>query len=59
VEALCPIWILLLAGGGLLGALLVGLVVLVKLGVLANYATRTEEPDRGDYSLDDSREVNE
>jgi len=58
VEALCPIWLLLLAGG-LLGGLLVGFIVLVKLGVILNYASRQEEPDRGEYRLDDSHEVEE
>lgn len=60
MEALCPGGALvLLAGGGLLGALLVGFLVLVKLGVIATYATREEEQDRGEYSLDDSQEAGE
>jgi hypothetical protein len=58
MELLCPGGaLLLLLGGALIGALLVGFIVLVKLGVIMNYATRDEEPDRGEYSLDESREA--
>jgi hypothetical protein len=32
-------------------------VVLLKLGVLAQYLFKEEEPDRGDYDLDQSREA--
>ncbi|MFN2227938.1 MAG: hypothetical protein ACK2UY_16575 [Anaerolineae bacterium] len=46
--------------GGLLGLVLIlgaGVVVLLKLGVLAQYLFKEEEPDRGDYDLDQSREA--
>jgi hypothetical protein len=59
MELLCPGGLLLLAGLGLLGALAAGLLVLVKMGVIFNYAAREEEPDRGEYTLDDSGPVDE
>lgn len=48
---------LCLGGLGLLGALGVGALVLVKLGVFARYALKEEPPDLGDYDLDQSREA--
>jgi hypothetical protein len=50
----------------LIGALLVllvvsgiGLLVLVKLGVLARYALKEEPPDEADYGLGQSHEASE
>jgi hypothetical protein len=48
--------------GGLLGLALVGgigIITLIKLGVLTHYAFKEEEPDRADYSLDESQESGE
>jgi hypothetical protein len=45
--------------GGLLALVLVlggGVVVLLKLGVLTQYLFKEEEPDQGDYDLDQSHE---
>ncbi|MGD8398579.1 MAG: hypothetical protein PVG11_06955 [Anaerolineae bacterium] len=57
MELICPAWLILLLGGsGLLFTLLVGVVVLLKIGVIADYATREEAPESGDYSLEQSRE---
>jgi hypothetical protein len=50
------LWIVLLAGLVLLALLGVGLLVLVKLGVIANYALKEESPEGGDYSLEQSHE---
>jgi len=41
----------------LISALVIGVVVLVKLGVVAHYAARKEPPDRGIYDLDQSKEA--
>ena len=43
----------------LLGALGIGAVVLVKLGVIAKYFMKEEPPDYGDYGLDQSHESGE
>jgi hypothetical protein len=53
------ILILLAAGCGLIVALTVGAVVLLKLGVLAKYALQPERPEDklGDYGLEESHEV--
>jgi hypothetical protein len=51
--------ILLVAVIVLLGLLGIGLLVLIKIGVLAKYAFKEEPPDRGDYELDQSREAGE
>ncbi|MBN1660781.1 MAG: hypothetical protein JXA93_20470 [Anaerolineae bacterium] len=60
MEVACPGFaLLLLLGGGLLGVVAIALIVLVKLGVIVNYATREEEPDQGEYNLDDSHEPGE
>jgi uncharacterized protein YneF (UPF0154 family) len=50
------LWIILLAGLGLLALLAVGILVLIKLGVIASYALKEEPPEGGVYSLDQSRE---
>ena len=50
------LWIVLLAGLILLALMGVGILVLVKLGVIARYALKEEPPERGVYSLDQSRE---
>ena len=53
------ILILLAAGCGLVVALTIGAVVLLKLGVLTRYALRPERPEDklGDYGLEESHEV--
>ena len=48
--------IVLLAGLALLALMGVGVLVLVKLGVIASYALKEEPPEGGVYSLDQSRE---
>jgi hypothetical protein len=50
---------LCLGGLGLLAALGVGAVVLLKLGVIAQYAFKEEPPNDGSYSLDQSHEAKE
>ena len=57
MECLCTgtmLWIALTVGGLLaMGGLI---VLLIKLGVIAKYATRPEPPDSsGDYTLDESK----
>ena len=55
------ILILLAAGCGLIVALTIGAVVLLKLGVLTRYALQPERPEDklGDYGLEESHEVGE
>ena len=48
--------IVLLAGLALLALMGVGVLVLVKLGVIASYALKEEPPEGGVYSLDQSHE---
>jgi hypothetical protein len=50
---------LALCTGGLVVLLLLGIgaIVLVKLGVIAQYAVKDEPPEEGDFGLDQSREV--
>jgi hypothetical protein len=48
--------LVLLAGFILLALVGVGILVLVKLGVIAGYALKEEPPEGGVYSLDQSRE---
>jgi hypothetical protein len=50
------LWIVLLAGFVLLALMAVGILVLVKLGVIAGYALKEEPPEGGVYGLDQSRE---
>ena len=50
------LWIVLLAGLVLLALMGVGILVLVKLGVIAGYALKEEPPEGGVYSLEQSRE---
>ena len=50
------LWIVLLAGLVLLALVGVGILVLVKLGVIAHYALEEQPPEGGVYSLDQSRE---
>jgi len=50
------LWIVVLAGLILLALMGVGLLVLVKLGVIARYALKEEPPEGGVYGLDQSRE---
>jgi len=48
--------------GALLGLVLVGgigIITLIKLGVLTQYAFKKEEPDMANYSLDESEESGE
>ena len=53
------LWIVLLAGLVILALSAVGILVLVKLGVIANYALKEEPPEEGIYGRDQSREVDE
>jgi hypothetical protein len=50
------LWIVLLAGFVLLALIAAGILVLVKLGVIAGYGLKQEPPEGGVYSLDQSRE---
>ena len=43
----------------LLASLGIGVVILVKLGVVARYALKEEAPDEGDYSLEQSQEADQ
>jgi hypothetical protein len=51
--------ILLVAVIVVLGLLGTGLLVLIKLGVLAKYVFKEEPPDHADYELDQSHEAGE
>jgi hypothetical protein len=53
------VFILLVAGCGLVVALTIGAVILLKMGLLAKYALKPERPEDklGDYGLEESREV--
>ncbi|MCL7451560.1 MAG: hypothetical protein M8467_00745 [Anaerolineae bacterium] len=59
MEAVCIPIVLVVAGLGLLAAVAGLIVVLVKLGVIAQYAVREEPADTADYSLDESKEAGE
>jgi len=48
---------LCLGGLGLLAVLGGGALVLIKLGVIGQYAFKEEPPDLGDYELDQSHEA--
>jgi hypothetical protein len=50
---------LILAAIALFSALVIGVVILIRLGVIAKYAVRKELPDRGVYDLDQSQEAGE
>jgi hypothetical protein len=50
---------LLVAAIILVIALAIGVLVLVKLGVITRYALQKEPPDQGDYELDQSHEAGE
>ena len=50
---------LCVAGLVLLVALGAGVLVLIKLGVIAQYAFKQEPPDNGIYELDQSQEASE
>jgi hypothetical protein len=54
-----PLLWLTVAGIVLIGALVMGVVILIKLGVIAKYAAKKEPPDRGIYDLDQSHESGE
>jgi uncharacterized membrane protein len=49
--------VLVAAGFIVLAALGVGVVVLIKMGVITKYALKEEPHDQGDYELDQSHEV--
>ena len=49
--------ILVVAALILAAALGVGVIVLIKMGVIAKYAFKEEPQDQGDYEIDQSREV--
>jgi uncharacterized membrane protein len=49
--------VLVAAGFIVLAALGVGVVVLIKMGVITKYALKEEPHDKGDYELDQSHEV--
>jgi hypothetical protein len=55
MEPICAPWLLIVAGL-VLFALIAGALILIKLGVIARYATREEPPDTSEYRLDQSRE---
>jgi len=57
MEPLCSPLLLIVGLVGLLAVLGVGVVALIKLGVLTRYFFKEEEPDRGDYDLDQSHEA--
>jgi hypothetical protein len=52
-------WGLLIAAIVLAAVLGVGVLVLIKLGVIAKYALKQEPPDEGEYGLDQSHEAGE
>ncbi len=53
------LWGLLIAAIVLAAVLGVGVLVLIKLGVIANYALKQEPPHEGEYGLDQSQEAGE
>ncbi len=57
MDPVCSPPVLIGAVVALLAALGIGVVTLIKLGVLARYALKEEAPDQGDYDLDQSHEV--
>lgn len=59
MEAVCGPLVLVAALVGLLAALGIGVVILIKLGVLTRYLLKEEVEDVSDYDLDQSREAGE
>ena len=57
MELVCNPLVLIGALVALLVALGIGVIVLLKLGILARYALKEETPDQGDYGLDQSQEA--
>lgn len=57
MDPVCSPLVLILGLVGLLLTLGAGVVVLLRLGVLTQYLFKEEEPDRGDYDLDQSHEA--
>jgi hypothetical protein len=57
MDFLCSPVVFIVGLVGLLLALGIGLVTLIKLGVLTQYFFKEEEPDRSDYDLDQSHEA--
>jgi len=53
------LWLILVMLAVLVVALAIGAVVLLKLGVVAHYLAKPENPqdELGDYDLNESREV--
>jgi hypothetical protein len=59
MESVCLPIGLILAGLALLAGVAALIFVLIKLGVIVQYATHEEPPDTASYSLDESRESGE
>ena len=57
MDLVCTPLALLAAAGSLLLVVGVGVVVLLKMGVITHYALKEEPPDEGDYTLEQSHEV--
>jgi hypothetical protein len=59
MEPVCSPLVVIGALLALLASLGIGVVILVKLGVVARYTLKEEEPDQGDYDLDQSHEADQ
>jgi hypothetical protein len=59
VEPVCSPLALVGVLVALVVALGIGVVTLIKLGVLTRYLLKEEAPDQSDYDLDQSREAGE
>lgn len=59
MESICFSLAVVALGLGLLAGVGGLILLLIKLGVIAQYATRDESPDTASYSLDESREAGE
>ena len=57
MESICFSVAIVALGLGLLAGVGGLILVLIKLGVIAQYATREEPEDTANYSLDESREA--
>jgi hypothetical protein len=57
MESICFSVAVVALGLGLLAGVGGLILVLIKLGVIAQYATREEPPDTASYGLDESREA--